>query len=227
MVAPLNSQQTQQTLQVPNYSGVNIQIFNPSVNAPGSNASTNTSTTTNTTNPFPFQSYPQQYYTQAPQTAQSPVAQPAPVAPAPVEEKKKTEKRDIVQLTDDYIKNLEIYLSSQNADVRTQGGQQVIDRLKEDDSRKNDPALNALVNKMLQDPSQKVRLIGLSAVDSGIASGNSETVAILNSMQQKSSGFGEDSLSAANALLKMSASRNTIQKEFEVKDKPKNDKKAK
>jgi hypothetical protein len=226
MVAPLN---TQQTMQVPNYSGVNIQIFNPSANAGGACCPAPTVQPA-PTNPFPFQSYPQQYYTNpmgAPQPqAQAPAAAPAPAAPpqAPAEQPKKTEKREIVELSDDYIKNLENYLNSQNVDVRSQGGQEVIARLKEDDSRKDDPALNALVNKMLNDPSQKVRVIGMSALDSGIATGNDETVKILTNMQNSQSGYGEDALSASNLLLKMSGSR--VQKEFEVKDTPKKETKS-
>jgi hypothetical protein len=216
MVAPLN---TQQTMQVPNYSGVNIQIFNPSVNAGGAcSPAPAVQTPAPATNPFPFQSYPQPYYT-------NPMGSTQPAQPqAPAEQPKKMEKREIVELSDDYIKNLENYLNSQNVDVRSQGGKEVIARLKEDDSRKDDPALNALVNKMLNDPSQKVRIIGMSALDSGIATGNDETVKILTNMQNSQSGYGEDALTASNLLLKMSGNR--VQKEFEVKDTPKKESKT-
>lgn len=222
MTAPINSQQP---LQVPNYSGVNIQIFNPAVNTPGS---CTTAPATNTYNNIP--AYPANYYTNNYSAPKQPVTNPVPVATTPATAtatataktpEKKTEKRDVVELTDSYIKNLESYLNNQNTDIRVQGGNEVISRLKEDDSRKSDPALNALVNKMLQDPSQKVRVEGMSALQSGLANGNDETVQILKNMQQKQTSYGEDSLDASNLLLKMAGNSNKSQKEFEVKDKPK------
>lgn len=199
-----------QTVQVPNYSGVNIQIFNPSVNAPGATpAAQNINAPTYSTNPA--QAYPPNYYVQN-------LAQPAqPVAAATTEpEKKKTEKRDVVELTDDYIKNLENYLNSQDAKIRLMGAKEVLARLQEDDSRKDDVALNALVNKMLQDPSQQVKFISMAILDSRIATGNELTVQLLQNIQQQKTGYGEDALKASQILLKMAG--NTVQKEFEVKE---------
>ena len=203
-----------QNVQVPNYSGVNIQIFNPSVAAPGATlpASTVNAPTYTTA---PMASYPQNYYTQN-------LAQTAP-APAPVvPETKKTEKREIVQLTDEYVKNLEGYLNNQNKEVRLMGAKEVLARLREDESRKDDPAMNALVNKMVQDPYQAVRFIGMAALEARIATGNDTTVGLLKNVQQQKTVYGEDSLKASNILLKMSA--NTTQKEFEVKNKDKSSK---
>lgn len=228
MTSSVNSQQPQ-NVQVPNYSGVNIQIFNPSVNTPGSYTTAPTINTTTTTPSQPT-AYPSNYYTNSfnnidstkkPETA-TPATAPVdtqktnetkPTADAP-----KTEKRDVVQLTDDYIKNLEAYLNSQNTTVRAQGANEVLSRFKEDDSRKSDPALNALLNKMLQDPSTQIRIIGMSALQSGIANGNDETVQILKNMQNSQKGYGDDALTASDILLKMSANGNKVQKEFEVKD---------
>ena len=223
-----------QSVQVPNYSGVNIQIFNPSVAAPGAALPAQTTNNNNySTNPC----YPQNYYTQNlnPATApvQAPVSAPVPApspAPAPASasvqepEKKKTEKREIVQLTDEYIKNLENYLNSQDPEVRLMGAKEVIARLHEDGSRKDDKALNALVNKMLQDPSQKVKVIALATLNSRVATGDETTVQLLKSMQQQKTGYGQDALEAADILLKMSGT--TVQKEFEVKDKPKKEEKS-
>ena len=48
-----------QTVQVPNYSGVNIQIFNPSVAAPGANTP---APTVNTANYTTIPTYPANYY---------------------------------------------------------------------------------------------------------------------------------------------------------------------
>lgn len=205
-----------QNVQVPNYSGVNIQIFNPSVAAPGASVpASNVNATNYTTNP----AYPANYYTQ--NFAQPQPAVPTPVQPQPSEpekEKVKTEKRDIVQLTDEYIKTLEGYLNNQNKEVRLMGAKEVLVRLQEDDTRKDDVALNALVNKMLQDPYQPVKFIAMAALESRVASGDNTSKQLLQSIQQQKTAHGEDSLKASNILLKMSG--NTVKKEFEVKDKP-------
>ena len=136
---------------------------------------------------------------------------------------KKTEKRDIVQLTDDYIRNLENFLMSQEKEVRLNAAKQVYDRLAEDNSRYDDAALNALINKMLQDPAQEIKLLALSALEDRIVSGNELTVKLLKDMQQSSANNGLDSIDASNALLNMSAKK--VQKEFEVKDNPKSEQK--
>ena len=137
---------------------------------------------------------------------------------------KKTEKREIVQLTDDYIKNLENYLNSQDKEVRLMGGKEVIARLEEDHSRKDDKALNALVNKMLQDPYTPVKILALSALDSRVVTGDDYTVGLLKQMQNSSSGYGQDALQATNILLKMSGKK--VEKEFEVKDTKKTENKT-
>ena len=99
------------------------------------------------------------------------------------------------------------------------GAKEVIARLQEDDTRKDDLALNALVNKMLQDPYTPVKVLALGALDSRIVTGDDYTVGLLKNMQNTSSGYGQDALQASNILLKMSGQ--TVEKEFEVKDKPK------
>lgn len=133
------------------------------------------------------------------------------------EDKKKTEKRKIVELTDEYIKNLENYLNSQDKDVRMMGAKEVIARLQEDDSRKDDPALTALINKMLQDPNQQIRFLALSMLDSRTCTGDDYTVGVLKKMQNSTSGYGQDAAQATNILLKMSG--NIVEKEFEVPEK--------
>lgn len=143
--------------------------------------------------------------------------------PSKTDEKdgKKTEKRQVVELTDDYIKTLENYLNSQDTEVRLMGAKEVVNRLTEDPSRKDDPALTALVNKMLQDPSSTIRAIALSLIDSRTVSGDDYTVNVLKKMQTSKEGFGQDSLQATSALLKMAGQ--TAEKEVEVKDPPKKD----
>ena len=92
-------------------------------------------------------------------------------------------------------------------------------RLEEDESRHDDKALTALVNKMLQDPSEEIRVIALSALDSKIVTGDDYTVNVLKNMQQNNNGYGQDAVDASNILLKMSGKQ--VEKEFEVKDTPK------
>lgn len=231
-----NSVVQPQTVQVPNYSGVNIQIFNPSVVTPGANV-------TQSPGYVSVPSYPPNYYMQnltpanvnatASATANvagigaaSPIqpAQAVAATPTPAPEAKKTEKRQVVQLTDDYIKTLENYLNDpKDPKVRLMGAKEVIARLEEDPSRKDDLALNALINKMLQDPYQQVKFLAMAALNSRIATGDQLTVQILKEIQKQNTAYGEDSLMASDILLKMSGS--TVEKEFEVKDKPKENKK--
>ena len=199
-----------QTVQVPNYSGVNIQIFNPAVNAPGVTPAPSTVNTTNYPAP---PAYPANYYTQ--NFATTPV-QPVPEASA---EKKKTETREIVKLTDDYVKTLENYLNDQSNQVRLLGAKEISARFMEDSSRRNDEALNALVNKMLQDPYQPIRFMAMGLLEARAASGNNQSINFLQKLQQQKTSTGEDELKASNALLRMSGV--TTKKEFDVQDKPK------
>ncbi len=224
-----------QTVQVPNYSGVNIQIFNPSVGMPGAAPVYNV-------NAPQYQSpncYPSGYYTnnwgvnntdKNPNTDSTNSANSNNTANSTntinttttkTEESKKTEKRDIVLLTDDYIKNLENYLNSQDKEIRLMGAKEVVARLEEDESRKDDKALTALINKMLQDPYQPVRFLALGMLDTRAVTGDDFTRQVLQQMQQSDSGYGQDALQASQILLKMSGQ--TVKKEFEVKDTPKKD----
>jgi hypothetical protein len=90
---------------------------------------------------------------------------------------------------------------------------EILTRLDEDKERYDDAALNALLNKMLQDPEKSVRILALSAFASQLASGNDYTVKLLNDIQNNPSADKEDVITAANILLKMSATT-------EVKYKP-------
>lgn len=204
-----------QNVQVPNYSGVNIQIFNPSVTPPGATAPVYNVNAPNYASNGGC--YPSGYYTnnwgQGGQQNQNDTTN---ITNKTETINKKTEKRQIVQLTDDYIRNLENYLNSQDKEVRLMGAKEVVARLEEDKSRKDDKALNALVNKMLQDPSTPVKFLALGALDSRAASGDDYTVMLLKNMQNSQSGYGQDALQATNILLKMSGQ--TVEKEFEVKD---------
>lgn len=203
-------------------SGVNIQIFNPAV-IPNGNSNVNSPVYypggyyTGQIGPsqpaqYPPTSCPQPQVTVTNNPTQTDTTAKPEEASA---EKKKTEKRNIVVLTDDYIRNLENYLNSQDKAIRLSAAKEVFARLEEDDSRKDDKALNALINKMLQDPSDDIRFLALTALDSRLVSGDSYTVGVLKKMQASDKGFGQDAIDASNILLKMSAQ--TAEKEFEVK----------
>lgn len=209
--------QQPQNVQVPaTAAGVNIQIFNPSVSTPGSAPATY-----NVNAP----SYPSNYYTNS-------VGNDGKLHPnnntnintnnnvnnsSEPQEKTKTEKRKVVELTDQYIMNLEQHLNSQEKAVRLKAAKEVYSRLEEDDSRFDDKALTALINKMLQDPSGEVRLIALSALDSRICKGDDYSVNVLQNMQNSKESNGQDAIDASNILLKMSARE--VEKEFPVKEK--------
>ena len=119
--------------------------------------------------------------------------------------KENTKETKIVALTDEYIKSLENYLNNPNNEIRLMASKEILTRLDEDKDRYNDAALNALLNKMLQDPSKLIRVAALSAFASGLASGNDYTVQLLQNIQSNPSADKEDVLQAADILLKMSA----------------------
>ena len=268
-------------LQVPNYSGVNIQIFNPAVNLPqqgnvpqitnsqalpstnnpiNTNASTGNTPVASQNNeqqygeqtvaPSPWSTIPQgSVFTnnnqvnnniQYPAQTQQPTTQPTfaaapypyyqpypyqvpypqyypqpvqtPTENLPAETNKvntQTEKKKVVVLTDDYIRSLENYLNDPNRETRLHAANDIVKRFEEDGSRYNDPALNALLNKMLQDPQGSIRGIGLSLLSTGAAQGNNYTVQLLNTMKQNPSNK-DDALHAAEALLRMATKTETI-----------------
>ncbi len=227
-IYPQLNQGTQQQVQRPETSGVCIQIFNPSVATPGS-----TGPTYNVNAPNYYPNNCNQNGTDS--IKNNPVyADPNKKQDTGVtenkelkekqtieqkeiknpEEKQKTEKKKIVMLTDDYIRNLENYLNSQDADIRLNAAKEVYARLEEDPSRHNDKALTALVNKMLQDPSGQVRLLALSALDSRIVDGDAYSENLLKAMQGSPESFGQDAVDASSILLKMSGKQ--IEKEVPV-----------
>ena len=108
------------------------------------------------------------------------------------EEKKNTKESKIVALTDEYIKSLENYLNNPNDEIRLMASKEILTRLDEDKDRYNDAALNALLNKMLQDPSKLVRIASLSAFASQLASGNDYTVQLLHNIQSNPNADKED-----------------------------------
>lgn len=261
----------------PGATGVNIQIFNPSVTPPGAQAPTYN---VNAPNYYPAGAYPSNYYTtqmgqtcpccqnhgginQAnnpyrpgglldpndknnpygadPQNPNNPYRPNGPLDPNNKENKygagglldpnnpispynmsnsnnnnttnnisstgDKTEKKRVVLLNDNYIKNLENMLNSQDKSQRITAAKAVFERLDEDSTRKDDKALTALINKMLQDPVQEIRLLALSALEGRICNGDDFTVAVLQQMQSNPQGQGFDAADASRILLDMSAQR--------------------
>ena len=120
-------------------------------------------------------------------------------------EKENTKETKIVALTDEYIKSLENYLDNPNDEIRLMASKEILTRLDEDKDRYDDAALNALLNKMMQDPNKLVRISALSAFASQLASGNDYTVQLLHNIQSNPNADKEDVLQAADILLKMSA----------------------
>lgn len=117
-----------------------------------------------------------------------------------------TVKKRVVVLTDEYIKNLEAYLDSDNEELREYAASEVLQRLQEDKTRYNDKALNVLVNKMIIDPyDHKVRDRGLLAIESQLAGGDENTKNILLMLQQDPNLGDMTKGSIANSLLQLSA----------------------
>lgn len=120
-------------------------------------------------------------------------------------EKNGKQKR-VIALTNEYIMSLENYLNNPNTEIRLMAAKEILTRLDEDKERYDDAALNALLNKMLQDPEKLVRIAALSAFSSQLASGNDYTVKLLTDIQTNPESDKEDVIQAADILLKMSAS---------------------
>lgn len=184
--------------------GVNIIIYNPSVNPNGANFNN----TINNGSGQPGQAYPSNYYTTKPAESYAKA-----IAAGGLKENEKTEdkkpeetkekpKKDVVQLTDEYIKTLENYLRNPNPDIKLMGAKELMKRFREDESRKNDVALTNLLNLTLQSKYSNVKMIGMAIVSNGWASGDDLTRQLLAKIQQSSGSYGLDALDAAEAALK-------------------------
>jgi hypothetical protein len=122
-----------------------------------------------------------------------------------------TVKKRVTVLTDDYIKQLDQFLQSDDTSLREYAASEVIKRLDEDKTRYNDEGLNALVNKMILDPyDHKVRERGLIALDSQLASGNEETKQILELLKTDPNLLDRDRGIIDTALLQMNAQTKII-----------------
>lgn len=174
-------------------SGVTINIMGATVNPNGANINN----TYNATGQ-PGQAYDKTYYTQQPSV---PIGA-SNLAEAPKTNDTKGAKKNIVLLTDEYIKTLENYIRNDNPDIKLMGAKELMNRFKEDESRKNDPALTALLNLTLQSKYSNVKMIGMGILQNGWAQGDALTQQLLGQIQQDKSGYGLDALDAAKAALK-------------------------
>ena len=116
--------------------------------------------------------------------------------------KKEPPKKNIVLLTDEYIQTLENYLRSNNPDIKLMAAKELMNRFREDESRKNDQALINLLNLTLQSKYSQVKMVGMSIIENGWTRGDALTQQLLAQIQQSQSGYGLDALDAANAALK-------------------------
>lgn len=220
---PQNNTQAQSNGTAPGQSAVNIQIFNPAVTTPGS-----LPPSYNVNSPTYYPGYGPQINTSGQNGVQTTTqdtnqTQTTTQTTTQTENKDeaKTKKRTIVQLDDEYIKNLENYLNSPEKEVRMDAAKQVYERLKEDPERKNDKPLTALVNKMLQDPAEEIKLLAISALDGGIVNGDDFTVNLLKNMQNSPDTYGQNAIDASRILLKMSGKK--VEKEFPIEQNEKLD----
>ena len=182
-------------------SGVTINIIGASVNPNGANIY-NAATTSGA----PGQAYDKSYYlnNMASQPAQN---QPSvTIGSQTLQNTQQNDKnkptKDIVLLTDDYIRTLENYIRNDNPDIKLMGAKELMKRFREDESRKNDPALTNLLNLVLQSRYSPVKMVGLGILQGGWAQGDALTQQLLAQIQQSNSGYGLDALDAANAALK-------------------------
>ena len=212
MTNPIQNNATYIPIQQPqpaaSSSGVNIVIYNPSVN-PAASAVANSNNSYNT----PV-AYPPNYYMQQPQQPATDSVAKAYLANTaikedvkPEDDKLKTKKANIVQLTDDYIRTLENYLNNPNVKVREMGVKELMERFKEHKSRYNDIALTNLLNKALQDGSKNVRFLAMSTLDAGYAQGDTLTQQLLQKMQSSKDVYGEDAMYASEILLKTAGNK--------------------
>ncbi len=127
-----------------------------------------------------------------------------------VEEKPK-EKKEVVPLTDEYLKKLSTSLNTNDKNVRATAMKEIIKRFREDDKRKDDVALTNLLNRGLQDNSSNVRLLALATLDEGIANGNNKTRQILQDMTKSTASYGEDAKLASQILVKIPQDKVTVE----------------
>ncbi|MBR1754510.1 hypothetical protein IJ732_06700 [bacterium] len=196
MASPIGTYQT----NIP--SGVNIQIFNP---CPPCQCEYDRTETNYMTSPV----YPSNYYTKDfTKTEISEKTEKTETTKTTEEPKFETApQKKVTKLTDEYIKKLENYLSSKDVEKRILASKDILERVQEDDSRKDNIALTALTNKMLKDPYQPIRFLALGMLEERLITGNAETVETLKKVEtgrySKNGNTDQDAIKASSVLLKM------------------------
>jgi len=116
-------------------------------------------------------------------------------------------ERNIVILTDNYVKSLENHLRSNNKKLRQQAIAEVLMRFKEDKSRIDNPSLTALLNIALQDQNATVRATAMTIIQSGYAKGDKLTEQLLRQIQGTTKAYSQDAAQASDGLLQMSKTK--------------------
>lgn len=203
-----NGNSQNKTVMSPASSGVNIMIFNPSAAPP--NGQVNNSCNYH----MPTIAYP----TPVPISQSQPLPveekkneKPSKEEPqkTPVVEEKQT--KQVTALTDELIQSIESYLRNPNPQIREQGALKVVELLAEDESRKNDVALTNLLNLMLQDNSQPIKLMALIAVKEGLVQGDELTEHLINELSNTPSEYGLYEELASNAALNRAGQKVNVQ----------------
>lgn len=115
-------------------------------------------------------------------------------------------KQRVVVLTDEYVQKLDKMLESNDKTLREYAASEVVKRFQEDKTRFEDKALNVLVNKMLMDPyDHKVRGRALMLLDNNLASGNDDTLAVLDKISQDPNLLDRDKGKIETCRLQLSA----------------------
>jgi len=239
------AQATTQATSIPyNGSGtINIHINNPSASLGGGMpAYSPTIPQYPYYQPFPFYSYPPNYYlggVNAPVTQTTNITNPygyqqvantgntqqPEIKEVTSSETKQNKEREIVVLTDNYIKNLENYLKSNNTELRKDAAKELLMRFKEDKSRVDNPSLTALLNIALQDTNGTVRGLAMSIIQAGYAKGDKLTEQILGAMQHQKTSYSTDATQAADSLLQMSKTKMKVADNSFYPEEPKDKKK--
>ena len=194
------------TMAIP-ASGVNINIINPTGYTPAQyNNNFGVPSSVQTAGSIPASALSQS--SNFAPLASSPININNDINNASASGKQKT--KQIVELTDDYIKTLESYLRSNDEELRKSGIKELIKRFEEDSSRYENPALTALLNIALQDIKPENRLLAMSPVSAGKAHGDENTVKLLQTLQKSDKIFGQEARMASDALLKTTHNKITV-----------------
>lgn len=109
------------------------------------------------------------------------------------------------------IKAIDNALMSPDVNVRLSGATKLSKLFEDRKDEAANPALTALLNRVLKDPHQNVRLMGQIALNIS-AKGNEETVKIVQDMTTSKDGFGFESVAANENLLKMAERTDVVNK---------------